>query len=106
MRFRAAPVALGGLLLLLAAPASSLTAPSARVGSPPALPRVTLISDSVAGSISFDIGAEAVLSQGVDLFLEPGEGRRLGGDDPPGGDCAAHCTSAHRERSVTSSGRP
>jgi hypothetical protein len=84
MRFRAASVALGGVLLLLVAPASSLTAPSARVGNPPALPRVTLISDSVAGSISFDIGAEAILSQGVDLFLEPGEGRRLGGDYPPG----------------------
>jgi hypothetical protein len=84
MRFRAAPVALAGFLVLFVAPASSLTAPPARVGNPPALPRVTLISDSVAGSISFDIGAQAILSQGIDLFLEPGEGRRLGGDDPPG----------------------
>ena len=84
MHLRAAPVALAGLLLLLAAPAPSLTATPTRVGNPPALPRVTLISDSVAGSISFDIGAQAILSQGVDLFLEPGEGRRLGGDDPPG----------------------
>ena len=84
MRLRAAPAALVGSLLLLAAPASSRTTPSTRVGNPPARPRVTLISDSVAGSISFDIGAQAILSQGVDLFLEPGEGRRLGGDDPPG----------------------
>lgn len=47
--------------------------------------RVTLISDSVAASISFDPGAVEALAQGVDLFLEPGQGRTLGGPSPQGG---------------------
>ena len=46
------------------------------------LPRVTLISDSVAASISFDIGAKSVLATGVDLFLEPGQARTLGPGPP------------------------
>ena len=49
------------------------------------LPRVTLISDSVAAAISYDTGAKAILAEGVDLFLEPGQARRLGGDNPPDG---------------------
>lgn len=86
MRTPAATVVLGGLLLLLATtPVASPTVPKVGVGAPPSLPRVTLISDSVAGSIVFDIGAEATLAQGIDLFLEPGEARRLGGETPPGG---------------------
>ena len=85
MRTPAVTVVLGGLLLLLAIPVASSTVPRAAVVAPPSLPRVTLISDSVAGSISFDIGAEAILAQGIDLFLEPGEARRLGGETPAGG---------------------
>ena len=42
------------------------------------LPRVTLISDSVAGSIWFDVAARATLSRGLDLYLDPGQGRQLG----------------------------
>src|SRR3954466_7349861 len=48
------------------------------------LPRVTLISDSVASSISFDTGAKAILAKGVNLFLYPGEGRTLSGPADPG----------------------
>ena len=48
------------------------------------LPRVTLISDSVAASISFDIGAKSILASGVDLFLEPGQARTLGPVTPAG----------------------
>lgn len=87
MRARAATVLLGSLLLLLAPPGSSPTAAPVAVIAPtaPAPPRVTFISDSVAGAISFDIGAEAILAQGIDLFLEPGQARRLGGETPAGG---------------------
>lgn len=46
------------------------------------LPRVTLISDSVAGAIWFDPGARSIAAQGIDLFLEPGQGRMLGSTDP------------------------
>jgi hypothetical protein len=46
--------------------------------------RVTLITDSVAGAIALDTGATATLSQGIDLFLEPGQARILGGEYPPG----------------------
>lgn len=46
--------------------------------------RVTLISDSVAGAIALDTGATAALSQGIDLFLEPGQARILGGEYPRG----------------------
>lgn len=81
MRAPAATLVLGGFLLL-AGLAPSPT-PARVVAAPSALPRVTLISDSVAGAISFDLGAEAILGQGVDLFLEPGQGRRLGGTNPP-----------------------
>jgi lysophospholipase L1-like esterase len=68
---------LGGVLLL--------AAPLPAVAAKRSLPRVTLISDSVAASIAFDVGAKAILADGIDLFLEPGEGRRLGGDTPAGG---------------------
>jgi hypothetical protein len=84
MYTRALYVVLGGLLLLLAAPVPSPTAPFSVPRSRP-LPRVTLISDSVAGAISFDTGAKALLSAGIDLFLEPGQGRRLGGENPQDG---------------------
>ena len=47
-------------------------------------PRVTLITDSVAGAIALDTGATADLAQGIDLFLEPGQARILGGKFPPG----------------------
>lgn len=46
------------------------------------LPRVTLISDSVGGAVWFDPGALSLASRGVDLFLEPGQGRMLGSTDP------------------------
>jgi hypothetical protein len=46
------------------------------------LPRVTLITDSVAGAVWFDPAARWVASKGVDLFLEPGQGRMLGSTDP------------------------
>jgi hypothetical protein len=46
-------------------------------------PRVTFISDSVAASIAFDVGAESILTRGVDLFFEPGQARTLG-PGPPG----------------------
>lgn len=46
--------------------------------------RVTLITDSVAGAIALDTGATAALAQGIDLFLEPGQARILGGEYPPG----------------------
>lgn len=51
---------------------------------PRALPRVTFISDSVGASMVFDTGAKAILTGGVDLFLEPGQARTLG-PGPPGG---------------------
>lgn len=80
MRVRVIAVGLGGFVLLLAAaPGSSSPA------APQPVPRVTLISDSVAGAISFDTGAEAILAQGIDLFLEPGQARLLGGKNPAGG---------------------
>lgn len=74
MRALAALVAIS--VLLFATPASS--------SSPPVRPRVTLISDSVAAAIAFDTGAKAILADGVDLFLEPGQARLLGGENPPG----------------------
>lgn len=46
------------------------------------LPRVTLISDSVAGAVWFDQGARSLVAKGIDLFLEPGQGRMLGSTDP------------------------
>ena len=45
---------------------------------PKPLPRVTLISDSVAAPIAFDSGAESILANGIDLFFEPGQARTLG----------------------------
>ena len=47
------------------------------------MPRVTLISDSVAASIAYDRQAKSTLASGVDLFLEPGQARTLG-PAPPG----------------------
>ena len=76
MRGRAYSTAVLCGLLLAASPAAA---------GPKPLPRVTLISDSVAGAIAFDTGAKAILAQGVDLFLEPGEARRLGGTNPVDG---------------------
>lgn len=46
--------------------------------NPRPLPRVTLLSDSAAASIVFDTGAKSLLANGIDLFLEPGQGRTLG----------------------------
>jgi streptogramin lyase len=46
------------------------------------LPRVTLITDSVAGAVWFDPGARSLAAKGVDLFFEPGQGRMLGSTDP------------------------
>ena len=85
MRAGACTIVLGGLLPLIAAPAASPTAPTRAVPASRQLPRVTLISDSVAGAIAFDTGAKAILAEGIDLFLEPGAGRRLGGENPAGG---------------------
>lgn len=56
-------------------------------GAPkPAAPkqRVTFVSDSVGAAVAFDTGAKAILGAGVDLALEPGQARRLGGTTPPG----------------------
>lgn len=72
---------------MVAAMVAALAA-SPAVGSGGAIvrpPRVTLISDSVAAAISFDPGAVEALAQGVDLFLEPEQGRILGGTGPEGG---------------------
>jgi hypothetical protein len=75
---RALTAVVTGLVVLLGAPAAATTASPSR-------PRVTLISDSVAGAIAFDTGAKAILADRVDLFLEPGEARRLGGVNPADG---------------------
>lgn len=56
------------LLALLAPAAAAKTAPKQRV---------TLIADSVAGAIVFDLRALATVSRGVDLCLEAGPARRL-----------------------------
>ena len=72
---RAGAGVLAGLVLLLA---------TASASAAPKPPRVTLISDSVAASIAFDTRAKATLAEGVDLFLEPGQARLLGGDNPAG----------------------
>lgn len=82
MRVRVGIAALAFVVVALATPVAATTA--ARLSAPRQLPRVTLISDSVAGSISFDIPAEATLARGIDLFLDPGEGRTLGGTPPDG----------------------
>jgi hypothetical protein len=74
-----------GLVLLFAVLASPPRAASLAADAPARFPRVTLISDSVAAAISFDTGAVAILSEGVDLFLEPGQARRLGGENPSEG---------------------
>jgi len=79
MHGHAAAAAAAVIVLLVA------LSPSATAGGPPALPKVTLISDSVPASIAFDTGAKAILAQGIDLCLEPGEGRQLGGAGPAGG---------------------
>lgn len=71
-------------VVVLAVGTTDATAAKKRPAAGAALPRVTLISDSVAGSISFDIGAKALLSRGIDLFLYPGEGRTLSGPITPG----------------------
>lgn len=79
MLIRACSAVAACSLLLLADAASSHTA--APVKQAP--PRVTLIADSVAAAISLDTGAKAILGRGIDLFLEPGPARRLGGTNPP-----------------------
>jgi hypothetical protein len=83
MRTRVATIVFGGLVVLSATSMSPATVARA-ITAPRSRPRVTLISDSVAGAIWFDTGAKATLAQGIDLFLEPGEARRLGGDTAPG----------------------
>jgi hypothetical protein len=75
----------GVLVLLLSASASSPAAAPFAATASPQLPRVTLISDSVAASIALDTGAKAILADGIDLFLEPGTARRLGGENPADG---------------------
>jgi hypothetical protein len=84
MRSRAGIAVVGTIAVLVAAPASSPATKPHTLAAPPALPRVTMISDSVPASIAFDVGAKATLAQGIDLFLEPGEGRVLDGVDTPG----------------------
>lgn len=79
MRGRTFTAALAVAITVLAA--SSAEASGGSTASPP---RVTLISDSVGAAIAFDPGAIATLSEGVDLFLEPGQGRVLGGTNQPG----------------------
>src|SRR5881398_633496 len=71
--------------LLLLGVVAALVAPAGTAAKLRPLPRVTLISDSVAAAIAFDAGAKAILAHGVDLFLEPGQARRLGGATPEGG---------------------
>jgi hypothetical protein len=77
-RLTAVAAALGCAVALTGASTASSGAPALK------LPRVTLIADSVGTSLWFDTGAKAILGRGVDLFLEPGEGRRLGGAAVPG----------------------
>lgn len=76
---RGVAAAVAASALLAVVPAATA---SRHVAKP--LPRVTLISDSVAAAIAFDTGAKAILADGVDLFLEPGQARRLGGENAPG----------------------
>src|SRR3954453_10301321 len=71
-------------IAVLALGAASASGAKTRPKPPGPLPRVTLISDSVASSISFDTGAKAILAKGVNLFLYPGEGRTLSGPADPG----------------------
>jgi hypothetical protein len=85
MRARTRMVLLSSTLLLFAIPDAPNAAPLTVAATSGLGPRVTLISDSVAGAIALDTGAKAILAQGIDLFLEPGEARRLGGVNPPGG---------------------
>lgn len=87
-----AGVATCSVLLLVAAASSPAPVPGA-ASTAPSLPRVTLISDSVAAAISFDTGAKAILGEGIDLFLEPGPARRLGGTNPS--DAIAPPTAVH-----------
>jgi len=56
--------------LSLAALLLSVTPASA--GSPPPGPRVTVITDSVGGILTFDPGANAILARGFDLDVEIG----------------------------------
>ncbi|HEV7641915.1 MAG TPA: hypothetical protein VGO39_13695 [Gaiellaceae bacterium] len=74
----------GGILVLIATAAASAAGAPPRPTPVRALPRVTLISDSVAAAIPFEIGPKTILAEGIDLFLEPGQGRRLGGENPVG----------------------
>jgi streptogramin lyase len=46
--------------------------------------QATVISDSVAASIAFDIGAMSILQGRLDLFFEPGQARTLGPGPPDG----------------------
>jgi hypothetical protein len=71
-------------VLLLATAAASAVAAPPRVGAVRQLERVTLISDSVAAAITFETGPKTILAEGIDLFLEPGQARRLGGQNPDG----------------------
>jgi lysophospholipase L1-like esterase len=75
---------IGVIVLLLASGAASSAAAPPKVTAVRQLPRVTLISDSVAASIPFDTGAKTILAAGIDLFLEPGPARLLGGENPVG----------------------
>jgi hypothetical protein len=61
----------------------SLVGGSAATGSTTPLPRVTFITDSVAGAIEYDRTALATLSQGIDLNLQIASCRRVEQDSCP-----------------------
>jgi len=61
----------------------SLVGGSAAPGASTPLPRVTFITDSVAGAIEYDRSALATLSQGIDLNLEIASCRRVEQDSCP-----------------------
>jgi len=72
-----------GLVALLALSiTSSPTVPPARGGGT-ALPRVTVIGDSVATALAFDSTAQAILAEGIDLRLELAPCRRIAQDSCP-----------------------
>jgi hypothetical protein len=75
-------VRVAGAVLAVVAAVSALGAGAARPSAAQA-PRVTVIGDSVASALSYDSGAVAILSQGVDLNLQLAPCRRLGGESCP-----------------------
>jgi fermentation-respiration switch protein FrsA (DUF1100 family) len=75
-------LALAALLTVTGLVASTMVS-GGRAGAVLPRTRVTLITDSVGGAVALDTGATALLSRDVDLFLEPGQARILGGKYPP-----------------------